>query len=540
MKIALAQINQIVGDFQGNLKRIDAAISNASAKGARLSVFPEMATCGCYAMDLLRQDRFISDNLDLLDRIAAGTRAIGVVIGYIRPSPTGQRLENAAALISDGEIVSTHVKMRLSTHGDVEESTYFAPGESAKTVEFEGVRFGITLCDDICNRHLAAMAESPRVNPAAEVVQRGAEVILNLSAHPFSAVDNCERQRVLIECATDHQRPVVHVNMVGGSGEWVFDGGSMVIDTNGDTIAAAPPFKESVVVTDIESDETSQTQLYEDDVEALISALTLGTRDFIRNQGMSRPVVLLDGTLASSVAAVIVAEAVGARQMMAVTLVSESEKGEIARASESLANALGAPFRIYEIDEWMSRVDQEVARFLTHTIAENTDTLKPTKTVARRMLLQTLSQPGGGLLINTDTRSQLFMTAPTPPVGGFAVFKNVSMSRLLEMAALLRRKRTLPPDVLQTRDADRFCRFFEMGKEMALPYKTIDTIIDLYINHGYSHHALFSSGFDETLVRRIVGRIQQHAYYRLRLPPGIRISGGKVDRIPVDHRWMRF
>ena len=539
MKVAMAQINQVVGDFDGNFHRIEAALAEASDKGAELCVFPEMATVGCYALDLLQQDRFISDNLDLLDRLAEGTQGIGMVIGFVRPNPTGEKLENAAALIADGEIVSTHVKMNLARHGYVDESVYFTRGDTVKPTLFRGIRLGITLCDDICRRGTNRYSGTMPVDPVGMAVENGAEVILNLGAYPFSQ-DGCEiRKQALVNAARSHHRSVIHVNMVGGNEEWVFEGGSAAFNPDGDIIAAVPRFEEAVEVVDIDADIDPVSAQICDGAQGIVRALTLGTRDFCRKHGYERPVIALDGSIAASVAAVITADAVGPERVTGITVSSMSDTDITPVLTESLARAVGIVFQVYNTADWTVFFEREVAKLTSRNMIRNGNNSTHIEVMARRMFLEMLASLNGDLLINTDTRVDVAIHAPKPIVGEYSIFKDLTWRQLHEIGALIKRERALPPEALLQRSGSDICRFEQEGMSVAVPYDTIDVLLDAYLNCGYAPSSLLSYGFDETTVRHIIARFRDSERYRRRLPLGVRINAENAARIPLDHHWRR-
>ena len=545
MKIALAPVNQVVGDFRGNLLRLESALAEATAAGAALCVFPEMATCGCFAKDLLLQDRFVSDNLDVIDELADRTRGIGIVIGYVRWSPSGGGLENAAALLYDGEIVSTHVKTRLSYHGDADESRYFVSGDAVKPIEFDGIRFGITLSNDILG--VAGPYYNPRgrLDPAAEAVQKGAEVILNLCAEPYR-INGCkERLNALSKCAEAHHRPVLHVNMVGGSGEWVFDGAALSVDPYGALLQERSSFRESIIVVDVDSDADFDADFEEtspcDDAGAVASALTLGMRDFFQKRNESGAVVVLDGGLDSSLSAVIAVDALGPKQVRAVTFTLQEMDEDVIARTEAMTRFLGIEHSVMSADGWTDAFRSQVAALVNGGVVHRSDNLDLTDRIALRVLLLTAFGLNGDLLISSDTRTDLALSAPAPVIGDFALLKGVSKSLLFDIAARLRDWRAFPVSMLMPSAEERLCKIEvdgELGSvSYSVSYAEVDLVLDNYFQYGFAHPTLFSLGVDDALVRGILQKVTASEGYRRRLPPGINISGTHSPKIPIQHRF---
>ncbi len=536
MKIALAQINQTVGDFNGNQCRIEAATNEAQSKGAALCVFPEMAVCGCYPRDLLHQDKFVSDNLDMLDRLAAGTKGIGMIIGYVRPSRRGPKLENAAALIADGEIVSTHVKQHLANHGFEDESRFFVPGETVTPVTFKGVRLGITLCEDICDPAANSRRLYGHLDPASAAVQQGAEVIINLSARPYAFGTLQSHRALLKQCAVTHRRPVVYTNLVGGNDEFVFDGGSIALDPDGAVIESLPRFETAVSVADINQTGVD-TDPPSDDIDQLVSALTLGTRDYLRDQGLRKLVTVLNGSPASAVGTIIAADAVGKENLTTFTLWSDATEDSIDKAA-SLANTLGVRFHVYKLDRWMDSCRAEIAHLAAQIMVKSPDKPRRADDMAERMLHQIIERLSGDLFVTSDTRTDIVLDAPSPILGGWALLKDVQKSLLPQIADHLQKQRGLPPGTFAF-DSNSTRYVFDDGIIQA-PYADIDKIITLYLNHGYAPTALVSYGFDAQLVQHVVERIQAHGAHRRALPPGIFIQARAEARVPIVHKWTVF
>lgn len=519
MKIALSQINQVIGDFDGNLHRIETAVRQAEKSGADLIVFPETAATGPFPGDLLVYDKFVRDNLELLDRLVQKARSIGVLLGYVRPSTRGNKLENAAALIADGQILSTHVKNRLAVRGAYDEFRYFEPGDSIKPVDFRGVRLGITICEDIYRpdapdaRHSGGIA----TDPAAAAVSRGAEILINMAATPFFLENRAARRDLLKDCAAAHRRPLLFVNHVGGHDEWVFDGDSLALDAEGKIVARAESFEEALLIVDIETEEQDGADLEleeETDAETVVRALILGTRDFVRKRGAESVLLEMDGGVNSSTAAAVAAAALGASRVHGITFDPPSEQTSVNVLD--LAACLGIRLDRYEDEAafllretgWMpfSKGIDKAALFEHGRLA------------GRRMMLETAARAGGHLLVGADDKTDLYLKGPSLLLAEFSMLSDLPKSLLWKAARQLGEMGIPAFQDISDKKPDLSFVLPLFSKAAPSSLEQVDLILNYCSVQRFDPETIVSLGFDASLTAQIVQMVQKTKWPRRRAP----------------------
>ena len=539
MKIALAQINQIIGDFEGNFRRIETALVRAEDQGADLVVFPETAASGPFPGDFLGYDGFVRDNLELLDRLTARTTRTGILIGYVRPCPHSAKLENAAALIAEGEILSTHVKTRLSVHGAFDEFRYFEPGDAIKPVEFCGVNLAVTLCEDICRPDFPGNRRgADPTDPTADAVARGAEIIVNLAASPFTFDTRVERRRALRECAARHQRPLVFVNHVGGHDEWVFDGQSLALDAEGNLIACADSFVEDFLIVDVEAKTDPIVEEEETESESVVRALMLGTRDAVQKQGQGAVLVELNESVNASVTAAVAAAALGANRVRAVRFPGTDSSGEIAVNPDELAACIGISPMVTDaglmrrLFEAMSALDDENGAAF--------DILENRQTAVKQMILRSVADAEGLMLFGSDDKTDLYLYGPSLPAADFCMLSDLPKSLVLRTARHLGAMgipafRGLPIDV-----STASVRLSSAGGVSPVSLETVDLILDHCLVQRFDTDTVIALGFDAALTEQIVQSVHQTEARRRRAPPGLNITTrgfGYYPCLPISHGW---
>lgn len=537
MKIALAQINQVIGDFEGNFKRIETAVSRAEKMDADLVVFPETATCGPFPGDLLIYDKFVRDNLELLDRLTARAGRTGILIGYVRPSPRSNKLENAAALIADGQIVSTHVKTRLAVHGGFDEFRYFEAGDATKPVDFRGVRFGVTICEDICRPEYPGNRRPIGPDPTAEAVTHGAEIIINLGASPFTLENRKARLHALRDCAVTHRRPVLFVNHVGGNDEWVFDGQSVALDAEGRIIQAAEAFEEDLVLVDVETEGRDDIEVFEPDPDTVIRALVLGTRDFVHKRGRTSVLTALNGDVNSAVTAAIAAAALGGRNVHAVYLGPPAFGNPVQLDVFDFAACIGIGMDNYDA-EMIARIGDTISSATDISGAEKLS--QPTDSAVGQMILKTTADAGGHMLLSTDDKTDFYLKGPTFPAAEFSILSDIPKSLLWKTARCLG-EMGIPPFLHISNELPDPSYLFSTDLDVfPASLDEIDLILDHCLVQRLCSETVISLGFNALLTEKIVRMIKETEATRRRAPLGINITTqcfGSYPHLPLGHQW---
>lgn len=566
IRVAACQINTVVGDLVGNVDRILEALSTASASGADVAVFPELTITGYPPEDLLLKPGFIQDNLDALRRVAAATGDCAAVIGYV---DRGLDLHNAAAICHKGEVVRTYHKRLLPNYGVFDEQRYFAPGAPVSSLyKIAGVKVGVSVCED---------AWSPN-GPIAEQAAGGAELILNINASPYYAGKLAERERMLAVRAADASVPLVYVNQVGGQDELVFDGGSLVFDADGQVIASAAQFVESILVVDVDvrplfrkrlldprgraSTSPLPVQLITSEplpkkevelepakvtplapIEEIYAALVLGTQDYVRKNGFSDVVLGLSGGIDSSLVAAIAVDALGPSHVRGVSMPSRySSEGSRTDAQE-LAERLGIEMRTIPIEQAHASMQEMLKESVDGDLVGLTD--ENLQSRLRGVLLMALSNQFGWLVLTTGNKSELavgYSTLYGDSAGGFAVIKDVAKTTVYELCKWRNQQEDGPviSEQVITKAPSAELRPDQRDDQSLPPYEVLDPILEAYVEDDKTISEIVLSGFDEQLVRKIVAMVDLAEYKRRQSPLGVRVTPkafGKDRRVPITNKY---
>ena len=524
LRIAACQIDTVVGDLQGNVARMLGALERAEAAGADVAVFPELAVTGYPPEDLLLKPRFVADNLEALEKLAARTGRAAAVVGFV--DDAGGRLANAAAVCCEGAVQGVYHKRLLPNYAVFDEERYFEPGVGPMPLfDIAGVRCGVSVCED------AWLADGP----IAALGAAGAEVVLNLNASPYYAGRLQERERMLAERAAEAGCPIVYVNSVGGQDELVFDGGSMVVDADGVVVARSPQFAEDVLVVELGTRGVVAEPLPRED--EIYEALVVGTRDYVRKNEFRDVVIGLSGGIDSSLVACIAVHALGAERVHGVSMPSRYSSQGSSDDARALAERLGIDYRVVPIE-------RAHAAFLD-MLAPSFDGLAPDLTEEniqsriRGVVLMALSNKLGWLVLTTGNKSELavgYSTLYGDTAGGFAVIKDVLKTDVYRLA----RRCAAIPDAVLTKPPSAELRPDQRDDQSLPPYDVLDPILAAYVEDDRTAAELEEAGFDPALVRRIVALVDRAEYKRRQSPPGVRVTRkafGKDRRIPITNAY---
>jgi NAD+ synthase (glutamine-hydrolysing) len=560
LRLALAQLDLVVGDLDGNVARLVTAIADAEEAGCDLVAFPELAITGYPPEDLLLKHSFVSDNLAALRRVAATTEEIVALVGFVDRDENG-RLANAAAVCHDGEVVGVYRKRRLPNYSVFDEQRYFSPGEEPLTLaEVAGVPVAVTICED------AWVAGGP----AAEHADGGAGLIVNLNGSPFHAGKVAQREGMLAERAAEVGCPIAYVNLVGGQDELVFDGASLVVDQHGSVIARSPSFVEDVGVIDLDVPDrsapvvhplptlalTGQTRAGERPisrpsvaplapVHEVYEALVAGTRDYVRKNGFRDVVIGLSGGVDSSLVATVAVDALGSDHVHGVLMPSRySSEGSVTDA-EALAENLGIDHRTIPIE-----VPHEALLDLLAPSFGDTDpdlTEENLQSRIRGLLLMALSNKLGWMVLSTSNKSESavgFSTLYGDSVGGYAVIKDVPKLLVYELCrdrnARARAAGAVPPipESVLSKAPSAELRPDQRDDQSLPPYEVLDPILAAIVEQDRTVADLVAEGHDPELVQRIATLVDRAEYKRRQGPPGPRITTkafGKDRRLPITN-----
>ena len=577
IRVAACQLDVVVGDLAGNVERIVAALERAEEAGADLAVFSELCITGYPPEDLLLKPRFVSDNLEALDKLAARTGRCAAVVGFV---DAGQDLHNAAAVCAHGAVQGVYRKRLLPNYAVFDEQRYFTPGDEPFVLyEIAGVRIGLSVCEDIW---------SP-TGPHAPQAAGGAELIVNINASPYYKGRSAERERMLATRAADTSCALVYANQIGGQDELVFDGGSMVFDADGEMIASAPLFSEDVLLCDVDVRPVFRKRLLDprgriaaaglpvvkvtphdrsadasgedrpvlgvlraeplrSDAE-VYAALVLGTRDYIIKNGFTDVVLGLSGGIDSSLVTCVAADAIGSSHVHPVALPSRySSEGSLTDA-QALSASLGVDLMTIAIETaHVAMLEMLAPAFERFGRSEADVTEENLQGRIRAASLLALSNKFGWLVLICGNKSELAVGYTTiygvDMAGGFAVIKDVFKTQVY---ALARYRNSLDssgagpiPESVLTKPPSAELRPGQRDDQNLPTYDLLDPILEAYIEHDLTAGELVEAGFDPPTVERIVRLVDIAEWKRRQSPPGVRVTSkafGKDRRVPITNRY---
>ena len=578
LRIGLAQINPTVGDLDGNIARIVGQIEAARALGVELLAFPEMCVPGYPPEDLLLRPAFIQGCIDRTRDLAPHTQGMTVVVGTIERDVD---LYNSAAVFHDGRFVGTARKRYLPNYGVFDENRYFMSERKSVVFARSGMVFGVNVCEDIW---LAG-------GPAEEqVVRGGAEVILNLSASPYHAGKADERRRMISTRAADNLAVVCYVNLVGGQDEILFDGSSLILDQGGEVIAEGKAFEEDLVVADIDLDEVFNARLHDtrlrkersldetapmprihvdqaavpvagggvatlakpalaprtlpgeiDENAEIYAALVLGVHDYVRKNGFETVVLGLSGGIDSALTACIAADALGAENVVGISMPSPYTSGASQADAEALAKLLGMRIQTLAIADVMGAYEKTLAASFAGRERDITE--ENLQARIRGNTLMALSNKFGWLVLTTGNKSETsvgYSTLYGDTAGGFAVLKDVYKTQVYALAKWRNARGAVIPENTITRPPSAELKPDQTDQDSLPPYDTLDAILREYVEEDRSIAEIARMGHDEALVRKVARMVDLAEYKRRQSPPGIKITPrafGKDRRLPITNRW---
>ena len=562
MKIALAQINPTVGDFEGNRRLVLEALAAAEARGAALAIFPELALCGYPPKDLLERPAFTEAARASLDALAAaragGTTA--ALVGFPERGETaeGRGLYNSAALIDGGRVAHIVRKSLLPTYDVFDERRYFDPATEVAPISFRGRSLGISVCEDIWNDADFWPARLYRSDPIEALVRKGAEIILNLSASPYTIEKRHLRPRMLAATARRWRRPLLFVNQVGGQDDLVFDGASLALDAAGQVVARGAEHQTDLIVVDVAVEVGADSKIeplagelrpFEpSDEKSALGALALGTRDYARRCGFSRALLGLSGGIDSALVACLAARALGPANVLGVAMPSRySSPGSLTDA-EVLAKNLGIDFTVVPIEPMFAAYLETLAppleRFAPPSSPRAAEaaadlTAQNLQARVRGAILMALSNRQDRLLLSTGNKSEIatgYCTLYGDMAGGLAVISDVPKTLVYRLARAVNAERVVIPEATLTKAPSAELRPNQTDQDSLPPYDVLDAILDAHLVRGLDLPALVAQGFDVAVARDVVRRVQQSEYKRRQMAPGLKITGksfGPGRRYPI-------
>ena len=523
LSVALAQMNAVVGDIDGNVAAIKVLAGQAREAGASLVVFPELTLTGYPPEDLLLKRGFVTRADEKLRDLASSLSGITAIVGW--PEPDGERLHNSAAVIADGRIQAVYRKQLLPNYGVFDERRWFDPGHEPLVCEIAGTRVGVEICEDMWEPE-----------PTCAVAAAGAELVVNISASPFHFGKGREREEILCGLSRDNGVAMAFCNLVGGQDELVFDGHSVMIDARGEITARGPQFDEALVLEGQVAEPLPRE-------EEVYRALVTGVRDYVRKNGFEKVVVASSGGIDSALTILVAVDALGPDAVVTVTMPSryssEGTKSDARRISENLG------LRLYEIP-----IEDAVAVY-TDLLGEAFSGREPDLTEEnlqariRGNIVMALSNKFGWLVLTTGNKSEMsvgYATLYGDMAGGFAVLKDVYKQWVYRLVRWRneREGRELVPASVLDRPPSAELRYEQRDADSLPPYDVLDAILEGYVEGDLDASELVQRGLPEEDVRRVIRMVDLAEYKRRQAPPGVKISTkafGRDRRLPITNRF---
>jgi len=541
VRVGLGQFNAVVGDLSGNAEEMRSIYARALRSDVDLLAFPELAVCGYPPEDLLLKKHFLEDNHLMLEKLAAQCPRITLVVGFAE-SYQGNTY-NSAAVLKNGSVNRIYRKPLLPNYGIFDERRYFQPGTVPTVINLANLNVAITICEDIWNVEWLAnfLGAQARI-----------QIVLNISASPFYIGRFEQRQAILSQCAKKFNSAICYCNLVGGQDELVFDGRSMFADSTGKVVAQAKAFDKDLLIADITSDTAGNIQVRPlrpaasqpaGLVDEVYQAIVLGTKDYVQKNGFKKTLLGLSGGIDSSVTAAIAVAAVGAENVVGLTMPSKFNSPVTKAAAEKLAKNLGIKFLSIPIEpilEQFNRSLQSVRGWDDEGIAyENLQAR------IRGSILMSLSNQFGYLVLTTGNKSEIavgYTTLYGDTAGGFAVIKDVPKTMVYKLADHINRiapRQIIPADII-TRAPSAELRPGQKDSDALPEYDLLDKILRGYVEEDKSAQQLVESGLPQDVVHRIIRMVDRNEYKRRQSPPGVKITPkafGKDRRLPITNRY---
>ncbi len=541
MKIAMAQINPTVGDLQGNALLMGQFAAQAQQAGAQIVIFPEMSLCGYPPEDLLLRPQFLADTRQWLQTAAKTSADIIIVAGFAHQQ--NNQIFNSLAVIQQGCVDQIYHKAVLPNYGVFDEKRYFTEGTEPLIADIAGVRFCFTICEDIWD--LPALDK--RLSQAGQF-----DVLVNISASPFHAGKIHQRQDIIHQAAVHFQRPILYCNLVGGQDELVFDGQSLAVDAQGQVAARAAAFEQDLLLLNIDRQEdkcivkpvSANDKQPADTVEEIYQALVLGTRDYVRKNGFKKAMIGLSGGIDSALTAAIAVDALGADNVIGITMPSRFNLAETQSDAKTLAQNLAIEFHSLPIEPVLG----QFSTILSAVPGWNEKGLAYENLQARirGCMMMSLSNQLGYLVLTTGNKSETavgYCTLYGDTAGGFAVIKDVPKTMVYKLCDYVNRvagKDRIPQTTID-RVPTAELRHNQKDSDSLPEYNILDGIIQAYIENDRSPAQIIAEGFVPQFVEKTARLIDKSEYKRRQSPPGVKITPkafGKDRRMPITNRYL--
>jgi NAD+ synthase (glutamine-hydrolysing) len=549
MKIAIAQINPIIGDFDYNYKKIIHYAEKAIDSSCDLVVFTEMVLSGYPPRDLLEKKDFIDANQYYLNLLMDQIKGIGVICGLVKTNPEqeGNPLFNTAVLFEDGKLIHECQKRLLPTYDIFDESRYFEPGKKTDTFAYKGRTIGLTICEDVWNDKDFFKRRIYHSDPVPMLIQNGADLIINISASPYQLGKRNFRWSMLSSIARKYRVHLVYANQVGGNDSVLFDGLSVAFDKKGEMKVQAKDFEEDLVVFDLAWAESSQyypgffRPISKTNTESLYKALTMGTKDYVRKCGFSKVVIGSSGGIDSALTTCIAVDALGSENVSTIFMPSRYTSPDNYSDTKHLAENLGVHYTSVPINKMFDTFLDNLSNFLNHKDIGITE--QNIQARIRGTILMAFSNEFNSLVLSTGNKSELavgYCTLYGDMSGGLAVISDVPKTTVYELSEYVNRHREMIPVNILKKPPSAELKPNQTDQDDLPPYAVLDPILKAYIEQAMGVDDLVEMGFDRAIVEDVVQRVTRNEYKRYQAPPGLRVTSkafGYGRRYPLAQRF---
>jgi NAD+ synthase (glutamine-hydrolysing) len=546
MRIAMAQLNPIIGDYAGNVRMVEQTLAACAEDAPDLVVFPELFLCGYPPQDLLERAWFIEQAQDAVREVLAISRRCpqtGILVGVPLPTDkrTGKGLYNAALLIEGGRVLLQQNKSLLPIYDVFDEARYFDPAQATSIVPFHGERLGISICEDAWTDPELWLRPPYDSDPIAALAEAGATILINISASPFWAGKEGTRYRLLSNHARKHGLSLVFVNQVGANDELVFDGRSLHLDAAGNPCAVFPPFVEHVQIVDTRQADHTGSYASQPIIESVYQALVLGIRDYARKTGFRQVVLGLSGGIDSALTCALAAAALGPENVVGVTMPAPYSSSGSVEDSRQLARNLGIRLLEIPISGIFTAYLDTLTPFFEGRAADVTE--ENIQSRVRGNTLMALSNKLGYLVLTTGNKSELavgYCTLYGDMSGGLAVIADVPKTMVYELARFVNREREIIPQASLTKPPSAELRPNQTDQDTLPPYDILDGILKLYVDEGCSLAEIVAAGYVRDTVRWVLRAVDRNEYKRWQAAPVLKVTSkafGTGRRMPVAARY---
>lgn len=530
MKLALIQINPIIGDFRHNCDLIVDGAMRAKDCGCSLAIFPEMAVSGYPPQDLLERESFISQQKEAIEQLVNKLPNIDVLFGCFeqREENSGKKLYNSGLVVREKEIVFRVHKQLLPSYDVFDETRYFEPGDSSQFYSIAGYTFGVTICEDIWRNEI----DDYSIDPVALLFKKAEKEnvqldgLINISASPFQRHKEKEKMAMYKKICQDYNTHLVVVNQVGGQDSLLFDGRSLAMNRFGEVTAKAAGFMPDLCVVHIETWRgVIRGEQLDDETEAVYSSLVMGVRDYVEKCGFSQVVLGLSGGIDSSLTAAIAVDALGPENVMGIALPSQYSSQESEEDARKLAENLQCRYEIIPISELFDTFNKSLSTFFEGYEEDVTE--QNIQARIRGNLLMALSNKFGSLLLTTGNKSEMalgYCTLYGDMSGGLAVISDVPKQMVYQLARFVNRNGEKIPERILTKPPTAELKPNQKDQDDLPPYEIVDQIVELHLEKGLGTEDIIKEGFESDVVRDILRRIRLNEYKRKQAPLGLKVT----------------